>query len=40
MNKIIKEVKKNKKAMIGVAIIVVIFAWMLLSGDTTPGEAQ
>jgi len=40
MNKIIKEVKKNKKAMSGVAIIVVIFAWMLLSGDTTPVEAQ
>ena len=40
MNKIIKEVKKNKKAMIGVAIIVVIIAWMLLSGDTTPVEAQ
>ena len=40
MNKIIKEVKKNKKAMIGVAIIVVIFAWMLLSGDTTRVDAQ
>ena len=40
MNKIIKEVKKGKKAMIGVAVIVLIFAWMLVSGDTTPVDAQ
>jgi hypothetical protein len=40
MNKIIKEVKKHKKAMIGVAVIVLIFAWMLVSGDTTPVDAQ
>ena len=30
MKKIIDEVKKNKKAMIGVAVIVVIFAWILI----------
>ena len=40
MKRIIDEVKKNKKAMIGVAIVVVIFAWMALSGDTTPVDAQ
>ena len=40
MKKIINEVKKNKKAMIGVAVIVVVFAWVMLSGDTTPVDAQ
>tara|TARA_E500000178_G_C16441965_1_gene496312 strand:+ start:375 stop:497 length:123 start_codon:yes stop_codon:yes gene_type:complete len=40
MKKIINEVKKNKKAVIGVAIVVVIFAWMLLSGSPAPVEAQ
>ena len=40
MKKVMYEIKKHKKAMIGVAVIVVIFAWVLLSGDTTPVEAQ
>ena len=40
MKKIIKENKKNKKAMIGVAVIVVVFAWMLWSGSPAPVEAQ
>ena len=44
MNEVVKElideVKKNKKAMIGVAVIVVVFAWVLLSGDSTPVDAQ
>ena len=40
MKKIIDEIKKNKKAMIGVAIVVVIFAWMLWSGQPAPVEAQ
>ena len=36
MKKIIKEVKKNKKAMIGVAVIIVIFAWMLITNEPAP----
>ena len=40
MKKVIDEIKKHKKAMIGVAVIVVVFAWVLLSGDTNTVEAQ
>ena len=40
MKKIINEVKKNKKAMIGVAVIVVIFAWILITNEPAPVEAQ
>ena len=40
MKKIITEIKKNKKAMIGVAVIVVVVAWILLSGSPAPVEAQ
>ena len=36
MKKIIDEVKKNKKAMIGVAVVVVIFAWMLIANEPAP----
>ena len=36
MKKIIKEVKKNKKAVIGVAVIIVIFAWMLITNEPAP----
>jgi hypothetical protein len=36
MKKIIKEVKKNKKAVIGVAVIIVIFAWMLIANEPAP----
>tara|TARA_E500000178_G_scaffold301650_1_gene310649 strand:- start:83 stop:202 length:120 start_codon:yes stop_codon:yes gene_type:complete len=36
MKKIINEVKKNKKAMIGVAVIVVIFAWMIITNEPAP----
>ena len=34
--KIINEVKKNKKAVIGVAVIVVIFAWMMITNEPAP----
>ena len=40
MKKIIDEVKKNKKAMIGIAVVVVIFAWMLIANQPAPVEAQ
>ena len=40
MKKIMDEVKKNKKAMIGVAVIVVIFAWILITNEPAPVEAQ
>jgi len=40
MKKIIKEVKKNKKAMSGVAVIVVVFAWILITNEPAPVEAQ
>jgi len=36
MKKIIDKVKKNKKAMIGVAVIIVIFAWMLITNEPAP----
>lgn len=36
MKKIIDEVKKNKKAMIGVAVVVVIFAWMIIANEPAP----
>jgi len=36
MKKIIDKVKKNKKAMIGVAVIIVIFAWMLIANEPAP----
>ena len=29
MKKVIDEIKKHKKAMIGVAVVVVIFAWIM-----------
>ena len=40
MKKIINEVKKHKKAMIGVAVIVVVFAWTLITNEPAPVEAQ
>ena len=36
MKKIINEVKKNKKAVIGVAVIVVIFALMMITNEPAP----
>jgi|TARA_R110000803_G_scaffold129171_3_gene196500 hypothetical protein len=36
MKNIIDKVKKNKKAMIGVAVIIVIFAWMLIANEPAP----
>ena len=36
MKKIIDKVKKNKKAVIGVAVIIVIFAWMLITNEPAP----
>ena len=40
MKKVIDEIKKHKKAMIGVAVIVVIFAWVLITNEPAPVEAQ
>ena len=40
MKKVIDEMKKHKKAMIGVAVVVVIFAWMLITNEPAPVEAQ
>ena len=36
MKKIIDEIKNNKKALIGVAVVVVIFAWMLITNEPAP----
>ena len=36
MKKVIDEIKKHKKAMIGVAVIVVVFAWFMITNDPTP----
>tara|TARA_B100001057_G_C22668703_1_gene878943 strand:- start:250 stop:369 length:120 start_codon:yes stop_codon:yes gene_type:complete len=36
MKKIIDEIKKNKKAVIGVAVVVVIFAWMIITNEPAP----
>ena len=35
-----KDLMKNKKVWIGAAVVVIIFAWMLLSGQPAPVEAQ
>ena len=35
-----KDLMKNKKVWIGAAIVVIIFAWMLWSGQPAPVEAQ
>jgi len=40
MKKVINEIKKHKKAMIGVAVIVVVFAWILITNEPAPVEAQ
>ena len=40
MKNIIDKVKKNKKAMIGVAVIIVIFAWMLIANEPAPTVEQ
>jgi len=40
MKKVIDEIKKHKKAMIGVAVIVVVFAWILITNEPAPVEAQ
>ena len=34
------KIKKHKKAMIGVAVVVVIFAWILITNEPAPVEAQ
>jgi len=36
MKKIIDKVKKNKKAVIGIAVIIVIFAWMIIANEPAP----
>ena len=36
MKNIIDKVKKNKKAVIGVAVIIVIFAWMIIANEPAP----
>ena len=41
MKKIIDEMKKHKKIMIGVAIVIVIGVWFMVTNDPTPVvEAQ
>ena len=40
MQKVINEIKKHKKAMIGVAVIVLVFAWILITNEPAPVEAQ
>jgi hypothetical protein len=40
MKKIINEIKKHKKAMIGVAVIVIVFAWIIITNEPAPVEAQ
>lgn len=40
MKKVINEIKKHKKAIIGVAVVVVIFAWMLITNEPAPVEAK
>ena len=40
MKKVIDKIKKHKKAIIGVAVVVVIFAWMLITNEPAPVEAQ
>jgi|TARA_B100001094_G_scaffold242623_1_gene238686 hypothetical protein len=40
MKKVIDEIKKHKKATIGVAVIVLVFAWMLITNEPAPVEAQ
>ena len=35
-----KDLMKNKKVWIGAAVVVIIFAWMLWSGQPAPVEAQ
>ena len=36
MKKVIDEIKKHKKIMIGIAIIIVIGAWFMITNDPTP----
>ena len=36
MKKVIDEIKKHKKAVIGLAVVVVVFAWILLSNEPAP----
>ena len=36
MKNIIDKVKKNKKAVIGVAVIIVVFAWMIITNEPAP----
>ena len=36
MKKIIDKVRKNKKAVIGVGVIIVIFAWMIIANEPAP----
>jgi len=35
-----KDFLKNKKVWIGAAVVVIIFAWVLWSGQPAPVEAQ
>jgi hypothetical protein len=36
MKKVIEEIKKHKKIMIGIAIIIVIGAWFMITNEPTP----
>ena len=36
MKKVIDEMKKHKKIMIGVAIVIVIGVWFMITNDPTP----
>ena len=36
MKKVIDEIKKHKKIMIGVAVIIVIAAWFMITNEPTP----
>lgn len=40
MKEIINKIKGNKKALIGIAVVVIVFAWALWSGQPAPVEAQ
>lgn len=35
-----KDLLKNKKVWIGAAVVVIVFAWVLWSGQPAPVEAQ
>ena len=36
MKKVKDEIKKHKKAVIGVPVVVVVFAWILITNEPAP----